>query len=211
MWLMPKTDLKREIATYSARHGRFDIVDVAPARFLMVDGEGDPNTSTSYSDAVSTLYPVAYRLKFFSKTELERDFVVMPLEALWWADDYASFTSARDKSQWRWTAMLLTPAWLTDAHVEAARTAVATKGGAPSLDALRCETLDEGLAVQTLHIGPYDAEGPVLDRLHREFVPANGLRETGHHHEIYFGDARRTAPDKLRTILRQPVRRATGG
>ncbi|WP_431219849.1 GyrI-like domain-containing protein [Leifsonia xyli] len=201
-----KVDLKKELPSYSARRGRFDVITVPPLRYLAIDGHGDPNTDT-YRDALQALYPVAYALKFFSKRKLDRDYTVMPLEALWWADDMAAFTTARDKSQWDWRALILVPDWLTDEHVAEARAAVAAKGGAPLLDSLRVETLEEGLSVQTLHLGSYDDEAPVLEELHEEFIPANGLRMTGRHHEIYLSDARRTAPEKLRTILRQPVER----
>lgn len=198
-------DLKREVPTYRARPGRFDDVVVPPQQLLMIDGHGDPNTAQRYADALATLYPVAYTLKFLSKRELGRDHVVMPLEALWWADDLAVFTTARDKSRWDWTVMIALPGWITAEHVDTARERVGERGGAPLLDELRCEQLDEGRAVQTLHVGPYDDEGPVLARLHDEVIPALGLRPTGRHHEIYLSDARRTAPEKLRTILRQPV------
>ncbi|WP_431246341.1 GyrI-like domain-containing protein [Leifsonia xyli] len=201
-----KVDLKKELPAYSARRGRFDVITVPPLRYLAVDGHGDPNTD-AYRDALQTLYPVAYALKFFSKRTLDRDYTVMPLEALWWADDMAAFTTARDKSQWDWRALILVPDWLTDEHVAEARAAVAAKGGVLLLDSLRVETLEEGLSVQTLHLGSYDDEAPVLEELHEEFIPANGLRMTGRHHEIYLSDARRTAPEKLRTILRQPVER----
>ncbi|NKY40178.1 GyrI-like domain-containing protein [Cellulomonas septica] len=200
-----KVDLKKEIPTYTARRGRFDVVEVPPLTYLAVDGHGDPNTAPEYTAAVSSLYPLAYALKFLSKTQLGRDYTVMPLEGLWWSADMESFTSQLDKSRWDWTLLVLTPDWLTAEHVGTARETVARKGGAPRLDEVRLERLDEGLCVQTLHVGPYDAEGPVLDALHHEFVPAQGLRLTGKHHEIYLGDARRTAPEKLRTILRQPV------
>ncbi|QGQ19160.1 hypothetical protein GC089_07855 [Cellulomonas sp. JZ18] len=200
-------DLKREIPAYRARRGTPELVTVPPLQYLMVDGHGDPNTAPEYQDALRTLYPVAYTLKFLSRRELGRDHVVMPLEALWWADDMAAFTTARDKSRWSWTAMILVPDWITAEHVEDARATVAAKGGAPALDALRLERLDEGLCVQTLHVGPYDAEGPVLAEIHDRFVPDHGLRMTGRHHEVYLSDARRTAPERLRTILRQPVTR----
>ncbi|AQP46180.1 GyrI-like domain-containing protein [Tessaracoccus flavus] len=200
------TDFKREIATYKAREGRFDVVTVAPLRFLMLDGEGDPNTAVGYRESLETLYPVAYKLKFFSKKELGRDFTVMPLEGLWWADDPAAFTSRRDKSLWRWTLLLMMPDWISAEHFDGARAAVAAK--APRVDALRLETFDEGRCVQTLHVGPYDDEGPVLAEMHERVIPDAGLAMTGKHHEIYLSDARRTAPAKLRTILRQPVREA---
>ncbi|MBW8172623.1 GyrI-like domain-containing protein [Ornithinimicrobium sp. Arc0846-15] len=201
----PKVDFKKQIPTYAAKQGKFDVVEVPAMQFLMIDGHGDPNTATEYQDALTTLYPLAYALKFLSKKEFVRDYVVPPLEGLWWAEDMSTFTEARDKSQWAWTMMIMTPDWITSDHLRTARAAVERKGGEPALDKLRLETLDEGLAVQTLHIGPYDAEGPVLETLHNDFIPAQGFRMTGRHHEIYLGDPRRTAPEKLKTILRQPV------
>jgi hypothetical protein len=171
----------------------------------MVDGKGDPNTSQEYADALAALYPVAYRLKFASRRELERDYVVPPLEALWWATDMTAFTSARDTSQWLWTAMIMTPDWITVEMVDDALAAVAAKDRPDALDQVRLEHLEEGRCVQTLHIGPYDEEGPVLADMHDRFIPEAGLRMTGKHHEIYLSDARRVEPAKLRTILRQPV------
>ncbi|MDI2035215.1 GyrI-like domain-containing protein [Paenarthrobacter nitroguajacolicus] len=200
-----KIDFKKEIPTYTARRGVFSLVTVPPIQYLMIDGTGDPNTAQSYRDALSTLYPVAYKLKFFSKGELGRDYGVMPLEALWWADDMDAFTSARDKSLWDWTLMIMVPEWITQEHVEAASSVVAAKGEAPALAALRLASLEEGLSVQTLHVGPYDDEGPVLEEMHKGFIPEQSLAMTGRHHEIYLGDPRRTAPERLRTILRQPV------
>jgi hypothetical protein len=205
-----KADFKKQIETYSAPRGRFSIVTVPSLQFLMVDGHGDPNTSKAYQDALTSIYPLAYKLKFFSKGELDRDYSVMPLEALWWSDDMDSFTSARDKSRWDWTLMNMLPEWITREHLDAAREMIARKGGAPALDAVRLERFDEGLSVQTLHIGSYDDEAPVLDAMHNEFVPAHRLQMTGKHHEIYLSDARRTSPDKLKTILRQPVANARG-
>lgn len=201
-----KTDLKKALPSYRAPRGSFEIVTVPPMRYLAITGSGEPNTAAAYRDALATLYPVAYRLKFRSKRELDRDYVVPPLEALWWADDMRSFTAARDTSAWHWTAMILVPEWIPEGLVGDARCDVEKKG-APSLDALYVDTLDEGLCVQTLHIGPYDAEGPALARMHDEFIPASGLRMTGRHHEVYLGDVRRAAPERLRTILRQPVER----
>lgn len=205
---MVKTDFKKALDAYRARPGEFRIVDVPPLRFLMVDGHGDPNTAKEYAEAISALYPVAYKIKFASKQDLGQDYVVMPLEALWWAPDMATFTAARDKSQWHWTAMIMVPDWITtDMFDDAVATVSAMKRPA-SLDKVRMETLRDGCCVQTMHIGPYDDEADVLAELHHDFIPRSGLRMTGKHHEIYLSDARKVEPSKLRTILRQPVDRA---
>lgn len=202
-----KVDHKRDVASYTARRGEFSVIEVPPLSYLMIDGHGDPNTGGDYRQAIETIYPLAYKLKFLSKIELGRDYAVMPLEALWWAEDMDSFTHARDKSRWSWTLLNLVPDWITQEHLSIARERVLASGGAPLLDAVRLAGLDEGLCVQTLHVGSYDEEAPTLRTLHEEFIPENGLRMTGLHHEVYLSDARRTAPEKLRTILRQPVSR----
>ncbi len=124
---MEKTDIKNGIPGYRAPRGRFEVVTMPPLRYLMIDGRGGPNTSDAYRESLEALYLVAYRLKFFSKRELGRDYGVMPLEALWWAEDMAAFTSGRDKSRWQWTVLNLVPEWLTGDHVEAARDAVAAE------------------------------------------------------------------------------------
>lgn len=200
-----KTDLKKELPGYTGKVGRFDVLELAERNYLQISGNGDPNTSEHYAQALKTLYPVAYKLKFYSKNELGLDYTVMPLEGLWWADDMEAFTSARDKSAWSWTMMIAVPDWHTQEHLDAAAAAVRAKGDAPLLEQLRMQPLTEGLCVQTLHVGSYDDEGPVLDTMHNEFIPENGYRMTGIHHEIYLSDPRTTAPDKLKTILRQPV------
>jgi len=203
-----KIDFKKiHKALYAPPAGRFVEVEVPPLTYLMVDGTGDPNTANSYQAAVEWLYSVSYPLKFASKKELGRDYAVMPLEGLWWADDMSTFLT-RDKAKWSWTMMILQPDWITREMVDAATEKASEKLGTRPAS-LRLESLEEGLSVQTLHIGSYDDEGPVLARLHDEYLPRHGLVETGHHHEIYLGDPRRTAPERLRTILRQPVRRMT--
>lgn len=205
-----KVDLKKELDSYRARRGEFRLVDVPPARYLVVDGRGDPNTAAEYADALAALYPVAYKLKFASRRGLDRDYVVPPLEALWWADDMAAFTTARDKARWSWTTMLLVPDWITQEMYDAAVAEVGRKDPPAALGKVRLEALDEGRCVQTLHVGSYDDEAPVLARMHEEFIPGAGLRMTGRHHEIYLSDPRRVEPARLRTILRQPVAPAAG-
>lgn len=200
-----KVDFKKEIAAYRARQGRFEVVEVPDLQYLMIDGHGDPNTDPAFGHATEALYPLAYTLKFASKRELGRDYVVMPLEGLWWADEMDAFTAARDKSRWDWTLMIMVPDWIEGDLFAAVVEQVAAGDRPRRLYDVRLETLSEGRCVQTLHIGSYDDEAGVLARMHHEFVPDNGLRMVGRHHEIYLGDARKVAPEKLRTILRQPV------
>jgi len=200
-----KIDFKKTLDSYHAVRGEFRIVDVPEMQYLVVDGSGDPNTSPAFHAAVESLYPVAYKLKFSSKREMGRDYVVPPLEGLWWSKDMASFTSARDKSRWDWTLMLMVPDWIGSDLVALATAQVGATSAPARLDDIRLESLAEGRCVQTLHIGSFDAETEVLAQLHDEFVPRNGLRMVGKHHEIYLSDFRKVAPDKLRTVLRQPV------
>ena len=199
-----KVDLRRTVDGYRATQGVFQVLDLPPRRYLMVDGHGDPNTSADFTTAVEALYPVAYALKFASKAD-GRDYVVPPLEGLWWSDDMATFTSERDKSRWSWTLLNLVPDWLDDAAFDAALDRVRDRRAPARLGDLRLETLDEGRCVQVLHVGAYDDEAEVLARMHDEVIPAEGMRMTGRHHEIYLSDQRRVAPEKRRTILRQPV------
>ncbi|MEO5832253.1 MAG: GyrI-like domain-containing protein [Nakamurella sp.] len=206
-----KLDLKKSMPAYHARRASFALVTVPPMQYLMIDGHGDPNASPAFAEAVAAIYPVAYTLKFASRNDLGRDYVVMPLEALWSAPDMAVFTDARDKSRWDWTLMNMVPDWLNSEDFQAAVDAVAAKNCPAALDRLRLAVLDEGLCAQTLHVGPFDTEAAVLAELHDEFIPGHGLRMTGSHHEIYFSDFRRVPSSKLRTLLRQPVVDASGG
>jgi hypothetical protein len=208
---MTKVDFKKELRhLYQPSAKEFTVVDVPPMQFLMVDGHGDPNTAQEYKDAIEALYAVAYRIKFASKRELGRDYVVPPLEGLWWAERMETFTSARDKSAWDWTMMILQPEWITDEMFDGASAHVQKAKRLPAVPELRLEAYHEGLSVQILHIGSYDDEGPVLERMHGVFIPESGLRMHGKHHEIYLSDARKVAPEKLRTVLRQPVARTEG-
>lgn len=202
-----KTDFKKTMkALYgpSAKQG-FHLVDVPPMRFLMIDGAGDPNIAAEYRDAIETLYPVAYAIKSASKAELGRDYVVPPLEGLWWADDMKTFLT-RQKGKWKWTMMLMVPEWVGPKMIDAAIAKVGGKKAPKALGRLCVEVLEEGRAVQVLHVGSYDDEGPVLEKMHREFISAQGLTMVGRHHEIYLSNPRKVAAGKLRTVLRQPVR-----
>ncbi len=203
---MVKVDFKVELKhLYAPSAKGFELVDVPPLQYLMIDGHGDPNTEQEYQDALDALYPVAYKIKFLSKKGLDRDYVVPPLEGLWWAEDMETFTTGRDKSAWDWTMMSMQPEWVTqDMFEEAVRQVIKSKDPL-ALPTLRLETYHEGLSVQILHIGSYDDEGPALHKMHHEFIPQNGYEVRGRHHEIYLSDPRRVAPEKLRPVLRQPV------
>ncbi|WP_240792235.1 GyrI-like domain-containing protein [Salinibacterium sp. dk2585] len=204
---MEKIEFTKTLASYRAARDAVTVVDVPKMRYLMVDGHGDPN-SAGFITAIEALYPVAYALKFYSRATLERDYVVPPLEALWWADDMSAFTTARDKSKWHWTVMLMLPEWIDEAEVPRQVERVRAKRAAARLDDVRLGSLDEGRCAQVLHVGAFDDEGGILRQMHEEYLPQHGLRPSGRHHEIYLSDFRRVAPEKQRTILRQPVESA---
>ena len=189
---------------YAPKATAFSFVDVPPMAFLMIDGVGNPNVSPQYSDAVEALYAVSYAVKFASKNNLDKDYVVRPLEGLWSADDMSAFERGA-KDEWRWTMMIGQPEWVTGDMVRAAVSARRGKKASAALGLLRFEILREGRSVQILHVGSYDDEAPLLKKLHAEFLPQNELVANGRHHEIYLSDARKTAPEKNRTIIRQPV------
>jgi hypothetical protein len=203
---MKKLDLKREWKElYGAKVGAIAAVDVPPLNYLMVDGEGDPNTSQAFQEAVEALYSLSYTLKFsLKKSPRAIDYGVMPLEGLWWADDPRAFHEA-DKSAWKWTAMIAQPEFIAAMEVDAALKEVRKKKNPAAIDRVRFETLGEGASAQVLHVGPFSAEGPTIQRMHNFIIEA-GKQLHGKHHEIYLNDPRRTAPEKLKTILRQPMR-----
>lgn len=202
---MDKVDFKKSLSIYKAKNHKLELIEVPKMQYLMVDGHGDPNTSQEFKNAIEALFPVAYKLKFMSKKELGKDYSVMPLEGLWWAKDMSSFTTARDKSQWDFTLMIMQPDWITKEMFDEIVKNLAKKDAPAYLSRVRFESLHEGLCVQTLHIGSFDDETEILKKMHDEFIPANKLHMNGKHHEIYFSDFRKVAPEKLRTILRQPV------
>lgn len=185
----------------------FTIVDVPPLNVLAIDGEGDPNTSQVFKDAVSALYSVSYPVKFMCKKEMGVDYKVMPLEGLWWAGDLAVYTKERQADLWQWTLLIVQPEPVTREMVDRAIREAGQKKDLPALPRLRFETFHEGLCVQIMYLGPYSGEGPTIHQMHHEFIPQNNLVERGRHHEIYLGDPSRAAPEKLKTILRHPVDR----
>ncbi|MFT4960564.1 MAG: hypothetical protein ACI92Z_001648 [Paracoccaceae bacterium] len=209
---MDKLDFKkRDKPFYSGKQGRWDRLTIPPMTYLMIDGAGEPG-GPDYIRAISALYPLAYGVKFWSKAK-GADFTVPPLEALWFADDPSVFVSD-DRAAWQWTAMIRLPDDVDGDEFETVRATalskLARKTDAPTdaatMKSVRLEVQEEGDSLQTLHIGPYCAEAPVLGHLHNTVMPDLGLTFGMPHHEIYLSDPRRMAPEKLRTILRQPVR-----
>jgi hypothetical protein len=185
-----------------------ELVVVPSLRFLCLDGHGDPNTSPAYADAVQALYAVSYAAKFAVKKAGGTDFRVSPLEGFWSAEDMGTFVTG-EKGAWDWTMVIRQPDSVTEALVARLVEEVAEKKALPAVRDLRLETITEGTAAQVLHVGPYAAEGPTIQRLH-DFIHEQGFVFTGdveRHHEIYLGDPRRAAPEKLRTIIRQAYRR----
>ncbi|HEY6890679.1 MAG TPA: GyrI-like domain-containing protein [Solirubrobacter sp.] len=200
---MTKLDLTRDLRELYRATTRPVIVDVPKLRYAMLDGHGDPATEPGYRAAVEALYAVSYAAKFAVKRSGGPDCKVMPLEGLWWALDMAAFRTG-DRAAWQWTLLIAQPDPVTAGVFEAARDDAAARHGADPIARVRLETLAEGQAAQVMHVGSYSAEGPTIERLHA-FIAEQGLDPVGRHHEIYVSDPRRTAPERLRTIIRQPV------
>jgi hypothetical protein len=200
---MDKIDLKKELTTlYKPSAKKVVEVDVPAFNFLMVDGEGNPNTSTSYKEAVEALYSVSYTMKFAIKKEIGTNYAVMPLEGLWWADDLTSFVR-NDRDAWKWTMMIMQPPEVSKKMVQSAVAGVQEKKGLPGLQRIRFEKFKEGRCAQTLHVGPFSAEGPTIQRVHDYITSRSALK--GKHHEIYLSDIRKAAPENWKTIIRQPM------
>jgi hypothetical protein len=203
---MSKLDMRIEHpGLYTSPRGK--VVEVQPPVYdcLAVDGMGDPNTSRFYQEAIEALYAVSYTLKFNFKKTREQDWTVMPLEGLWWSDNPAVDFLSGNKAAWRWTAFIIQPGIVSRSDFDAAVNEVKQKKDPPALPLVRFEKINEGRCVQILHIGPYAAEKPTIELLHG-YMKEHGLAFNGKHHEIYLGDPRRTAPENLKTIIRQPVK-----
>ena len=201
---MAKRDYKKELKhLYGPTMKKFTVVDVPPMNFLMIDGHGDPNNNPEFQGGMDALYGMVYTIKFALKP-LGIEFVVPPSEALWWMEDMSEF-SLDNKDRWHWTMMIMQPDEVTQEIVDAAYEELARKKDPPALSKLRYERYHEGLSVQIMYLGAYADEGPTIARMH-EFIRESGYDFNGKHHEIYLGDPRRTAPEKLKTVIRQPVK-----
>ena len=204
--MMKKIDLKKDLKyLYQPSKAEVEFVRVPKFNYLMIDVEGDPNTSQSFQDAAQALYTVAYTLKFMIKKEKSVDYPVMALEGLWWMDDMSQFSMA-DKAAWKWTLMILQPAVVTKALFSKALKQAKEKKGLTALSQIRLEPYTEGLSVQIMYVGPYAEEGPTIQKLHAN-ARERGCQLRGKHHEIYLGDPRKSKPEKLKTVIRQPIQK----
>ncbi|MDD5036771.1 MAG: GyrI-like domain-containing protein [Methylococcaceae bacterium] len=202
---MEKLDLKKTLKhLYQPSAREVERVVVPTMNFLKIDGRGDPNSSQEYTDAVATLFTIAYAIKFMTKKGAPAiDYGVMPLEGLWWADDMSQFAN-EDKSGWQWTMMIAQPPFITQAMADTAIAEVKAKKNPAAISRLRFEAYTEGPSAQILHIGPFSAEGPTIEKLHR-FIETSGHSLRGKHHEIYLSDITKADPEKWKTIIRQPI------
>lgn len=202
---MKKIDYLKQLKhLFAPSAKKVEIVEIPEMNFLMIDGEGDPNTSQAFKDAVEVLFSLSYTIKFMvKKGEHGIDYSVLPLQALWWADDMSAFTTG-NKDTWKWTLMIMQPELVTVALVEAATREMKRKKSLAALSQVRFESFKEGKVSQILYIGPFSEEGPTIEKVHA-FIESCGSQRAGKHHEIYLSDIRRAAPDKWKTIVRQPM------
>ena len=204
---MATVDFKKMLKhLYSASAKEPAVVEVLAMNFALVDGTGDPNGSTEFQQAMEALYPVSYTLKFMLKKSGGLDYAVPPPEGLWWMEGESGF-DLRRKDLWRWTLMVMQPEAVTRELFAEAVAQVKAKRNPPGLSRLRFEGYDEGLSAQVLHLGPYAQEAATIEKLYA-FIRDRGYELRGKHHEIYLSDPRRSAPEKMKTILRHPIAKA---
>ena len=198
----PKLDLKKIHRNCYTAGSEPKLIQVPDLTYIAFDGEGNPGTSPLFAQAMGVLYGLVYTAKFMCK-EREQDFTVMPLEGTWWSENMDDFLNG-NKDSWKWTVMIAVPDYLDQKLFEEAREKLAGKKDVPGLEKGYRQVFGDGLSVQLLHIGPYSGETENIRRLHI-FAEEQGCRLAKKHREIYLSDPNRTAPGKLKTIIRQPV------
>lgn len=202
---MEKIDLKKKIRTAFSGKKNPSLVEIPPMKYVTVSGKGDPNNSEDFNEAVAVIYGMAYTLKFEEKKQ-GRDFTVPPMEGQWWADDPGVFhESERDK--WFWKVMIALPDYIGVEEFSRAKGILKAKKDLPGLENALLEEMEDGLSVQVLYVGPYAEEAATIASMHH-FAEDQGYRLRGRHREVYLSDPRRTDPDKLKTIIRQPLEKA---
>lgn len=205
---IPKIDFKKELKDlYLPKPDAVVLVTVPAMKFLMIDGKGYPGDNPEYQDALEVLYGMSYTLKFtMKKKEVDPfDWTVPPLEGLWYADDPAVFRSG-ELDEWKWTMMIMQPDRISGEDVSRGIADLKGKKNPKAIEKLYFKTFDEGLCAQIMHVGPYSEEAPTIDKLHA-YISDNGYTFNGEHHELYIGDPRRTAAEKLKTVIRHPIRK----
>ena len=204
---MEKIDYRKDLKElYFPSARQVAIIEVPEMNFVMIDGEGDPNTVPEFQDAMQALYTISYTTKFMlKKGKAGPDYAVPPAEGLWWVEDMEQL-SMKDKESWKWTLMIMQPGHITQDVFDRALTEARAKKNINVLENVRFEAFREGLSAQIMYTGPYSAEEPTIEKLHA-FIMENGYDFNGKHHEIYLGDPRRTAQEKLKTAIRQPIKK----
>ncbi len=200
-----KIDLRKQLKHLYSSPKKPNTIDVPPAKFLTVTGRGEPGCE-AYQAALNALYSVAYTVKFKAKA-VGNDFVVMGLEGLWWFDDPQASFGEVPREEWNWKSMIRQPDFITSKMVEEAKAEAKKKKGFKKIDKVILEEFHEGLSAQIMHVGPFSEEGDTIAKLHK-FIQENGYKMRGYHHEIYMSDPRRTAPERWKTIIRQPIEKA---
>jgi len=204
-----KVDFKKSMKNFYLPSAKeVVLVEVPEMQFLMIDGMGSPGDSQEYLDALAALYPVAFKTKFLSKAK-GKDYVVPPLEGLWWADNMEDFTEG-NRDKWKWTMMIMQPDWITQEIINEVIESTLEKKPELSniISKLRLEEYKEGKVAQIMHIGPYSEEGPTVEKVHK-FIESHGGAFDGHdkkHHEIYLSDPRKAKPENMKTVIRQPFK-----
>jgi hypothetical protein len=201
-----KIDLFKQLRkTEYAQPKKPMLVDVKKGVYLTIDGKGEPGGS-EFAAKVGALYSVAYTVKMTRKFDGRQDYVIAKLEAQWWSEEGPDLESV-PKDQWRWKLMIRTPEIVDRGELKRAAKTLREKGKAAEADQVKLESICEKTCVQMLHVGPYDRECETISEM-LQFAEQEGYRGHGRHHEIYLSDPRRVPPDRLRTILRMPVRKA---
>ena len=198
-------DFRKQMAPFITARRDPKVIRLPALKYLMVTGKGDPATGKEFQEAVQALYTLIYTLKFSGQPgSRQREMPVLPLDALWWMPGIKGFPATAPRSAWRWQAMLAVPGFVTEGMLAKVRKGILAKKPMPALRKVRLKIWKEGLCAQVLHVGPYAAERPTIERLHA-FIADQGFRPAGRHHEIYLSDPARTSPKNLKTILRQPM------
>ncbi len=207
---MEKLDLTKLYKSYYTATSKPALVEIEAAKYLSILGKGDPS-HPDYAATLQALYATAYGIKFWYKAQ-KKDFVVAKLEGQWWYDELqykdiamADAPTQIPRSEWYYRMLIRLPEYVTEVAVQAIKDQVVSKKQITLAKQIELYEMQEGKCVQMLHIGPFDKEPETLQKM-LEFSEANNLERNGLHHEIYLSDFNKTAPEKLRTILREPVK-----